>query len=631
MSSLKLSMIFVFLLFLSSSLFTFTDAADPTYLSHICSEKNFTRNSSYQSNINLLLSSLPSKANGSDRFSNATAGQDPDRVYGLFQCRGDVTTPTCKDCVAFVSKNATQLCPDQKGAIIWYAECLLRYSDSYIFSTAARNPGMYLMNDTYVTVDPSQFHEAMLGLMNEAETQAVNDPKKFATRKGNSTTSQPLYVLVQCTEDLSNDDCSGCLQESIAGLQSGRLGGSSLLPSCNSRYESYLFYNENMTSQPPPAPTPVTKPKAKRQFSSSIIIAIVAPITVTVVLSIAGYCFLTKRARKKYNTIPEEIGNNFTRNSTYKTNLNLLLSSLPSNANRSDGFSNTTTGQDPNRVYGLFQCRGDVTTTTCQDCVAFASTDANQRCPPEKRAVIWYDECLVHYSDSYIFSTAATSPGVTMWNTNNVTIEPSRFRQLMLSQMNEAATQAVNDPKKFATRKGNSTTSQTLYTLVQCTQDLSNTACLGCLQQAISSLPNNSIGGRKMFPSCICRYELYLFYNENLTLSTPPPALTPSPPSPETRPKGKSKISSSIIITIVAPVTAIAVLFVVGFCFLTRRARRKKYNSVPDEIGLETLERWNTNGKFSLQNTNGTDSGQSKSKSVPWSVDDASITEVHPR
>ncbi|KAK3188261.1 hypothetical protein Dsin_027822 [Dipteronia sinensis] len=307
MSSLKFSMIFVFLHCLSSSLFSFTGTADPTFLYQICSEKNFTRNSTYQSNINLLLSSLPSKANGSYRFSNATAGQDPDRVYGLFQCRGDVTTATCQNCIAFASKNATQLCPDQKGAIIWYEECLLRYSDSYIFSTAARNPGIYFRNDTYVTVDPSRFHEVVLGLMNEAETQAVNDPRKFATRKGISTTSQPLYVLVQCTEDLSNNDCSGCLQESIAGLQSGRLGGSSLLPSCNSRYESYLFYNENMTSRPPPAPTPVTRPKAKRQISSAVIIAIIAPITVTAALSIASYCFLTRRARKKYNTILEEI------------------------------------------------------------------------------------------------------------------------------------------------------------------------------------------------------------------------------------------------------------------------------------------------------------------------------------
>ncbi|KAK3188246.1 hypothetical protein Dsin_027807 [Dipteronia sinensis] len=47
--------------------------------------------------------------------------------------------------------------------------------------------------------------------------------------------------------------------------------------------------------------------------------------------------------------------------------------------------------------------------------------------------------------------------------------------------------------------------------------------------------------------------------------------------------RGKSGISSSIIIAIVAPITVSAVLFVACYCFLTRRAR-KKYNLVPDEI-----------------------------------------------
>ncbi|KAI9197816.1 hypothetical protein LWI28_005058 [Acer negundo] len=178
MSSLKFSMIFVSLLSLSSSLFTFTHAADPTFLSNNCSLNSFTRNSAYQSNINLLLSSLHSNANGSDRFSNATAGKNPDRVYGLFQCRSDITTTTCQDCVALASTNATQLCPDKKGAIIWYEECVLRYSDSYIFSTAVRNPGIVSRNDTYVTVDPSRYDELVLGLMNEAAAQATNDPKK---------------------------------------------------------------------------------------------------------------------------------------------------------------------------------------------------------------------------------------------------------------------------------------------------------------------------------------------------------------------------------------------------------------------------------------------------------------------
>ncbi|KAL5839843.1 hypothetical protein ACOSQ4_012451 [Xanthoceras sorbifolium] len=320
MSNLKFSyMIFVFLVSLSSSLLTFTSAADPTYLYHICSNQNFTRNSTYQSNLNFLLSSLPSNANrSSNGFSNATAGQDPNRVYGLFQCRGDVTTSTCQDCVDFASREVTttQRCPAQKGAVIWYDECLLRYSDSYIFSTAARNPGIFMYNTNNVTIEPSRFHELMLGLMNEAATQAANDTKKFATRKGNSTTSQTLYTLVQCTQDLSNNDCSGCLQEAISGLPTGRTGGRTLLPSCNCRYELYLFYNESMTASPPPAPmpsppSPVTKPKGKRRISSSLIIAIVAPITVSAVLFVAGYCFLSRRsARKKYNSVPDDIAGN---------------------------------------------------------------------------------------------------------------------------------------------------------------------------------------------------------------------------------------------------------------------------------------------------------------------------------
>ncbi|TXG47129.1 hypothetical protein EZV62_026423 [Acer yangbiense] len=257
MSSLKFSMIFVFLLSLSSSMLTFTIAADPTHLYHVCSKSNFTRNSTYQSNLNLLLSSLPSNANHSDGFSNGTVGQDPNRVYGLFQCRGDVTTATCKDCIAFASMDLAQHCPAQKRAVIWYDECLVYYSDSYIFSTAASSPSVRMWNTNNVTTEPSRFYELVLGLMNKATTQAVNDPKKFTTIKGNSTTSQPLYVLVQCTQDLSNTNCFRCLQEAIANLSNESIGGRTLTPSCNCRYELYLFYNENLSlSSPPPAPAP---------------------------------------------------------------------------------------------------------------------------------------------------------------------------------------------------------------------------------------------------------------------------------------------------------------------------------------------------------------------------------------
>ncbi|KAL5774770.1 hypothetical protein ACOSP7_012327 [Xanthoceras sorbifolium] len=48
----------------------------------------------------------------------------------------------------------------------------------------------------------------------------------------------------------------------------------------------------------------------KSHISSSTIIAIITPITVAAVLLVAGYCFLTRRARKKYNTIEGEIARN---------------------------------------------------------------------------------------------------------------------------------------------------------------------------------------------------------------------------------------------------------------------------------------------------------------------------------
>ncbi|KAL5774737.1 hypothetical protein ACOSP7_012294 [Xanthoceras sorbifolium] len=51
---------------------------------------------------------------------------------------------------------------------------------------------------------------------------------------------------------------------------------------------------------------------------------------------------------------------NFTANSTYARNGNLLLSSLASNITGYKGFYNTTIGQDPDKVYGLTLCKGDV-------------------------------------------------------------------------------------------------------------------------------------------------------------------------------------------------------------------------------------------------------------------------------
>ncbi|KAI9186930.1 hypothetical protein LWI28_022418 [Acer negundo] len=324
MSSLKFSVFFVFLLSLSGSLLAFTSASDPSYLYHICLDKNFTINSTYQSNLNRLLFSLSSYTDRSKIFYRTTEGDDPNKAYGLFQCRGDVTTSTCQDCVAFASTDAVQRCPAQKEATIWYDECYLRFSDSNIFYDADLKRTYILQilmwNTNNVTIEPSRFHELLLKMMNKAADQAAEVPERFATIKGNSTTSQTMYGLLQCTQDLYITDCRECLSNAIANMPTGSVGGRVLLASCTCRYELYPFYNESLTALSPatptlspPAtptlspPTPLSKPKEKTQISSSTIIAIVAPLTVAAVLFVAVYCILTRRARKKNITTEDEI------------------------------------------------------------------------------------------------------------------------------------------------------------------------------------------------------------------------------------------------------------------------------------------------------------------------------------
>lgn len=321
----------------------------------------------------------------------------------------------------------------------------------------------------------------------------------------------------------------------------------------------------------------------------------------------------------------------FTPNGTYHHNLNSLLSSFTSNATGGNGFYNLTLGQGSSDIiHGLFLCRGDVTKNICQECVTTAAKEILHRCPRERVALITYDECMLRYSSRDFFSSVQREPSLQLLNTQEVS-EPERFMDLMVKTMNNVTAQAADDPsgKRFATAEANFSSFQKLYTLAQCTQDLSVGSCNECLQAAVGDLPgccNGKQGGRVVFPSCNVRYELYQFYS----VVAPPPstALLPSNPSPEQKGKfkllnlqkiidfqgtfqrlfhlellycyfsnevfsfrpsiGRRKISSVIIIAIVVPIFVSVMLFAMGICYLTRtRKGSSRYDAVPDQSGKQ--------------------------------------------
>ncbi|XP_065617507.1 cysteine-rich receptor-like protein kinase 10 isoform X2 [Quercus suber] len=305
-----MTLLFISMVSLSFLSRTTTHAADPVHLTEVCANTTFSPNSIYQSNLNSLLSSLSSNATQNLEFYNTTSGQNtPNPVYGLFLCRGDVTPQLCQECVAAAVKEVTKKCSREKVAVIWYDECMLRYSNRSFFSTVDKKPRFALLNTQNIT-EQDKFNKLLAKSMNETAAQASNSPigaKKYGTKEVNISAFQTLYNLVQCTADLSRNDCSTCLQAAIKLLPwccSGKQGGRVIFPSCSVRYELYPFYRMEIATLPP-APIHPPSHTGKKKISTATIIAIVVPI-VALVLVILSFCFLTMRARKKSNAIKGE-------------------------------------------------------------------------------------------------------------------------------------------------------------------------------------------------------------------------------------------------------------------------------------------------------------------------------------
>ena len=105
---------------------------------------------------------------------------------------------------------------------------------------------------------------------------------------------------------------------------------------------------------------------------------------------------------------------NKTANTNYKSNPTVLFDSLSTKAFQNYSFYNIESSNIG--IYGLFLCRGDVSNNTCQRCVSYATQEITTRCPSNETAIIWYDECMLRYSNVSFFGEEQTWPRVLAWN-----------------------------------------------------------------------------------------------------------------------------------------------------------------------------------------------------------------------
>ena len=246
-----------FLLKMSSSQFTFSiymltfafflqtifGVSPP--LNNICSgSENFTTNDQYESNLRKLLGNLNYQTPPLG-FGLGSVGWYPYQTYGLALCRGDIAAADCKACVNEASNEIHKRCPYDKGAIIWYDNCLLKYSNKDFLGQIDNENWFYLLNVQNVS-GPTIFNQKTRELLSQLAKDASFTVKKYAVGElklglGEST---KLYGLAQCTWDLSTIECFQCLYNAIDQLPSccdGKQGGRVVGGSCNIRYEIYPF------------------------------------------------------------------------------------------------------------------------------------------------------------------------------------------------------------------------------------------------------------------------------------------------------------------------------------------------------------------------------------------------------
>ena len=114
---------------------------------------------------------------------------------------------------------------------------------------------------------------------------------------------------------------------------------------------------------------------------------------------------------------------------------------------------------------------------------------------------------------------------------SSIIIVSAPTKPLLNSIRKRAATR--NSTRKFSLQSVSAPNFETIYSLLQCTPNLSEMDCNTCLQQVQDYIPlccNGKQGGIFVATSCVIRYETYLFYNPSAETTSPPPELPTSTP-----------------------------------------------------------------------------------------------------
>ncbi|KAF5193821.1 Cysteine-rich receptor-like protein kinase, partial [Thalictrum thalictroides] len=151
--------------------------------------------------------------------------------------------------------------------------------------------------------------------MSNLSNTAASTPSRYDSGSTTYTDFNNIYGLVECTRDLSTNDCFSCLRSLISwipGCCNRSTGAQIFSTTCYLRYERIPFMDSSLQSPPPPLPpvnaSPPESNTGDTKGKSTNIVVIVVPIIVAVLLSAICFYFILMRIRRnKKKKTPELI------------------------------------------------------------------------------------------------------------------------------------------------------------------------------------------------------------------------------------------------------------------------------------------------------------------------------------
>lgn len=203
---------------------------------------NFPPNSPYQMNLMSALNSLPDSTANTGGFSIESAGNKPNEtVFAVALCAGYLKSEDCKNCVKRAIPLIRKNCPNQKEGVAWMLKCMVRYGDKAFYKSLDAWFWVHLTSEMKVNDKDTELVDKLLynlavRLSTEAASGGHITKYAFGTEKFRS---QNVYMVIQCTPDISTDDCNKCFLPILVMMHpccSGRVAAAMLSPNCYMRY-----------------------------------------------------------------------------------------------------------------------------------------------------------------------------------------------------------------------------------------------------------------------------------------------------------------------------------------------------------------------------------------------------------